>query len=184
MIFAGLFWLLRSAIKRDYSKMKDFMISTIVILLFIVHPDITMMMFMAFNCIKVEGKYYLTSDVTVTCYEGTHKFYSLVIVVPSLIIWVMGIPMFALYLLIKNKKHIIQLDRIERYKQQKGYMLSRADSKYIEKASKEIIKIKEQFGFIFAGYDLNHFYWEIIIQYRKIGLIMVSVFLTVISPEV
>jgi hypothetical protein len=36
---------------------------------------------------------------------------------------------------------------------------------------------KEKFGFLYNGYQADMYYWEILIMYRKIALIFVSVFL-------
>ena len=43
--------------------------------------------------------------------------------------------------------------------------------------------IKLQLGFLFNGYKINRFYWEIVILYRKILIVMLTVFLSTVSPE-
>jgi hypothetical protein len=63
-------------------------------------------MFSAFNCIKLGDKYYLSTDASIVCYEGSHKLVLLTIVLPSIILWVIGIPLYALISLIKNRKII------------------------------------------------------------------------------
>mmetsp|Transcript_30512 Transcript_30512/g.22629 ORF Transcript_30512/g.22629 Transcript_30512/m.22629 type:complete len:99 (-) Transcript_30512:431-727(-) len=40
------------------------------------------------------------------------------------------------------------------------------------------------YGFIFNGFKSKEFYYEVIIQYRKILLIMATVTLSVVSPEI
>ena len=44
--------------------------------------------------------------------------------------------------------------------------------------------MKVKYGFIFGGYKLNSYYYEVIIQYRKVLFIMVTVVLSVVSPEI
>lgn len=40
-----------------------------------------------------------------------------------------------------------------------------------------------KYGFLFNGYKLETFFWEVIVLYRKISIVMVSVFFSVVSPE-
>ena len=43
--------------------------------------------------------------------------------------------------------------------------------------------MKLKYGFLFNGYKNAHFYWEVLILYRKIALSMITVFLSVVSAE-
>jgi hypothetical protein len=47
----------------------------------------------------------------------------------------------------------------------------------------EITQLKMKYGFLFAGYSAKTFFWEVIIMYRKIFIIMTSVFLSTVSSE-
>ena len=93
-----------------YYGIKDKLICTMVVLLFLIHPNIAKALFSAFNCMEIEGEHRLKDNVDMICYEGKHLLYLLLIIIPSLIIWVFGIPLAALILLIKNKAIILQLD--------------------------------------------------------------------------
>ena len=64
-----------------------------------------------------------------------------------MIAWGFGIPLFALILLIKDK------DRIG------------------------TIEVRQRLGFLFNGYQLRYYFWEIIIILRKISLIIIQSFL-------
>lgn len=44
--------------------------------------------------------------------------------------------------------------------------------------------MKKYFGFLCLGYKPHLYYWEFIIIYRKISLIMISVFLSTVSDAV
>lgn len=37
--------------------------------------------------------------------------------------------------------------------------------------------MREKFGFLFRGYQVRYFYWEIVIMFRKIALILIQSFL-------
>ena len=89
----------------------------------------------------------MKGDLEEVCYEGKHKFWSLGLALPSLIVWGLGIPLFALILLLQNKKKL--------------------DSH----------NVREKYGFLFRGYKLKYFFWEVVVIYRKITLIFIQVFI-------
>ncbi|CDW73142.1 UNKNOWN [Stylonychia lemnae] len=167
-LIALLYWLLHSAIKRSFVDMKNSLISTIVILLFLIHPNIAKSMFSSFNCMDIDGELRLMPDLSQKCFQGSHSGYILAVSFPSVIIWALGIPAFALILLMRNRKIILQIE----------------SSQNLSKADKWTIKrIKTRLGFLFNGYKIKTFYWEIVILYRKILIVMITVFLSSISPE-
>jgi hypothetical protein len=126
-------------------------------------------MLSAFNCIQLDGKYYLRADVHMVCYEGPHKMIILFFVLPSLFLWVIGIPIFALVCLVKNRILIYKCDE---------------DPKNLSRPEiEEIIQLKYKYGFLFIGYNKTQYFWEILIQFRKILLITSTVLLSVVSPE-
>ena len=49
--------------------------------------------------------------------------------------------------------------------------------------SDEINQLKAKYGFLFQGYSPRTFFWEVIIMYRKVFIIMTTVFLSTVSPE-
>lgn len=64
-----------------------------------------------------------------------------------MIIWGFGIPLFGLALLLREKEKI------------------------------EKLEVRQKLGFLFRGYTLKYFYWEIVIMFRKIVLILIQSFL-------
>jgi beta-lactamase regulating signal transducer with metallopeptidase domain len=103
------FWYIYVLIKKDERQnVKNYIIGTIVILLFLVHPDITKQTLSIFNCTKVEDKYYLTEEINQECYDKRHTFMIIVIAIPSLVLWIFGIPLLALLALIRNKATILR----------------------------------------------------------------------------
>ena len=94
----------------------------------------------------------------------------LIVSVPCLLLWTFGIPAFALYLLMREKKHI---DRIT----------SKTEEERSEEDKVTLHEIRTKFGFLFMGYDLRVMYWEVVIMLRKIILIMTCVFLSLLSSE-
>lgn len=65
---------------------------------------------------------------------------------PAIVVWGLGIPFFAFYLMFRMRK---KLDSVE---------------------------ARAQYGFLFRGYKKEFYYWEIVIMYRKLVFIFISVF--------
>ena len=86
-------------------------------------------------------------DLEVQCWNDTHIRYSIIIAVPSLFIWGLGIPIFANIVLYKHRKEL------------------------------DVLEIREKYGFLYNGYKKKYFYWESVNMYRKIIIILISVFL-------
>jgi hypothetical protein len=76
---------------------------------------------------------------------GPHRFWSLCVALPSLFVWGLGIPFFA-YLLLNNVK--TRLGKMD---------------------------VKEKFGFLYHGYKKKYFFWEVVIMYRKIAMVVIAV---------
>jgi hypothetical protein len=58
-------------------------------------------------------------------------------------VWGVGIPFFALFLLFTYKSHLHKLE------------------------------VREKLGFLYNGYRKKHYYWEIIIIFRKIAMAVI-----------
>ena len=74
-----------------------------VILLFMVHPNIVQYMVQNFKCMDVDGDNRLLLDLELLCYSIQHKLFSITVVGPSLLVWGLGIPFFGFVLLLKEK---------------------------------------------------------------------------------
>eukprot|EP00347_Sterkiella_histriomuscorum_P008156 403346168 len=141
------FWGIQAKRLKDIKIMKVKGISTLVILLFLVHPNIVQYVFKTFNCVTVDDDTRMKEDLSEICYQGSHFFWSIGIALPSLITWGLGIPLFAFILLTRERKVL------------------------------EKLETRQKYGFLFRGYRLRFYYWEVVIMYRKISLIFISAFL-------
>lgn len=95
----------------------------------------------------IDGETRLKFDLEVRCYKKAHSFWSFYVALPGMIGWGVGIPIFALLLLIRER------DRIDK------------------------LEIRQRFGFLFRGYKIRYYFWEIVIMFRKISLIVIQSFL-------
>ncbi|CDW87056.1 UNKNOWN [Stylonychia lemnae] len=143
-----IFWLTYHKIKHIKEKYQGKIISTLIILLFLVHPNIVHYMFNNFKCSSIDGESRLLYDLEVTCWGETHSLFSYFVAIPSIFVWGLGIPFFGLILLMKVRHNLENIDS------------------------------RQKLGFLYRGYRRRFHYWEIIIMYRKIFLIFISVFVS------
>jgi hypothetical protein len=47
---------------------------------------------------------------------------------------------------------------------------------YRERKNLEKLEVKEKFGFLYNGFQVELFFWEIVVMYRKIAMIFIAVF--------
>ena len=104
-------------------------------------------MFDDFNCKDITGTQRVYKNLETVCWSSLHKFWSYFVAMPSIVVWGLGIPMFAFILLSRERK-----------------LLS-------------TVEVREKFGFLYNGYKHDFYYWEIVIMYRKIILIFIAVFI-------
>ena len=91
----------------------------------------------------MDGETRVKNDLEILCYRGSHTLWALGVALPALIVWGLGIPTFALFLLLKERNTL------------------------------ENLETRQKFGFLYRGYKTRFFFWEIIISYRKIFLIFI-----------
>ena len=106
------FWYLYKAVRgvARTGQVAGKAMSTLVIVLFLIHPNIVQYMFFNFKCLDVDGDSRVQDDLEIVCWSTSHKMYSLFVAVPSMIVWGLGIPFFAFLLLMRVR---VKLDKIE-----------------------------------------------------------------------
>ena len=92
----------------------------------------------------------------------------MVIALPAILIWIVGVPVVLAIILYKNKPQIYQL----------------ANAAQMSKIDKnKITDLKRKYGFMFIGYKKSMFLWETVIIFIKIVFVMITVFLKAVSSE-
>ncbi|CDW88760.1 UNKNOWN [Stylonychia lemnae] len=76
MLISSLFWFILYHKPSDKHIRKTKSISSIVLLLFLVHPNIVKSVFNSFNCIDIDGDSRLKNDLEILCYSGQHNIWS------------------------------------------------------------------------------------------------------------
>lgn len=102
-VVSYLVWTIIQLIQKNKEILKTKAISTIVILLFFVHPNLVSFLFNFFNCIEIDGESRVKNDLEILCYEGDHFFWAVILAIPSLLIWGIGIPLLGFILLFKKR---------------------------------------------------------------------------------
>eukprot|EP00347_Sterkiella_histriomuscorum_P000456 403375796 len=119
-----------------------------VIVIYFTHPTVTRTIINIFYCLEIDsGQYWLQSDLSVKCWEGDHKSLSLIIGLPFLLIYVIGLPILTFLYLYKNRKLIFTPE------------------------------YKNKFKTLCSGLKPEFYYWEFVNILRKIFLVFLNVFL-------
>lgn len=142
-------WTLIGMAKGNFSYLSREFYTTTIVLFFLIYPNIVKSMFMNFQCTEFDIiGWYLDQNTAIQCWDAIHTKYSLIIAIPGIIMWAVGIP--TLLLVIMSKKQ-----------------------RFLYRDNNRVI-----FGFLFNGFKSSKFYWEFLIMYRKIIIITIAVFMS------
>jgi len=145
--FASCYWVIVYYYTRKRSILRKELVTTFVVLFFLVHPSLLKHYFAVFSCSRLDtDSLWLTHNLDIKCFDDNHSVYAFAVAFPSILIWGAGVPSGILCFLIKRRREL------------------------------KSIKMKCKFGFFYNGYRLSHFYWEFLILYRKIIIISLVVF--------
>ncbi|CAG9321992.1 unnamed protein product [Blepharisma stoltei] len=154
-LISVIYWLSISLAQKSFAFFRDNIITTSIIASFLVHPGLIKYYFSSFDCTELDdNKYWLVNELNLRCWDSQHIFYITAISLPAILVWGIGIPTAFLFLLIKNRSQLGN------------------------------INMRIKYGFLFNGYRQESYYWEFVIIYRKIGIICCSVFLATVSVNI
>ena len=148
-------WLFISFVKENNDYLKRELITTMIVLFFLVHPNIVKVIFGSMACESIDGTgYWLIDSLDIPCWTYKHIQMVLLVSLPSILLWVLFVPLTVFIIMLKRRK-----------------LLTTDYNRVV-------------FGFLFNGYKSDTFFWEFVILYRKILMICVSVFLNQVSTMV
>lgn len=158
MILVLVMWtIIKFLLKMPWPEIRYRIRGTITNLLFLIHPVIIKTCLLMYSCIEIENTYYLDSYMEDECWTGDHYYYVVTVTIPALIVWGIGLPVTAWYMLFRNKK---------------------SEKLYTKR------KIMIKYGFLYLGYRSKVFWWELVILVRRICVLVVIVWLRSISPRI
>ena len=131
----------------------DKFITTSVTLLYLLYPTVCKATFAMNACRYVGDVEYLVMDMSINCNSEEHLSWIYNLWVPSIFIYVLGLPFVAWLLLYRHKKSLHQP------------------------------RIMFRFGILFSGYEKDAYYWESIIALRKASIIVISAVFSILGTE-
>lgn len=101
----SIFWSMVKFFRRD-SYLFENIVSSTIILVFMIEPVIISGVFSLFNCKEIfnNDDYYLAEDYDIKCWDGDHIYYALGFGIPTILIWILGLP-FALFIRIFKQRN-------------------------------------------------------------------------------
>ena len=90
MIWSLIYCFCSKRCKLSFSKIKDYTILSITLMLFLSYSMLVRLSFSMFKCPYIDKKPYLMADLQEPCYEGDHILYIWLLTVPQLILYVFG----------------------------------------------------------------------------------------------
>jgi hypothetical protein len=121
--------------------------------IFLMYPSLCKQIFSLLNCKKIGEKSYLAIDLEIECYSEVHNFYILWLVMPSMLVYLFGVPLFC------------------------GLMVRMNSSVLFTKRG------RLKYMMLTAGYRLETAWWESVVMLRKALLVGASVFLISFGVE-
>jgi hypothetical protein len=150
---AVLFWLVHSRQRNlPLKQVRANMIVTVMVLLFMALPSLNQVTFQLFSCHTVApGVVRVSGDLELACFGSTHLLYALLLGVPAVCIYVVGIPVAAV--LILRRMHL------------RGKLFKPREESYTASV----------YQFLYGGYTKETYYWEAVILLRKAMLNVILV---------
>lgn len=139
-----------------------YLITTFTVILFLIHPNLTRQFFLMLSCKQIgetDDDNFMLGDMSKECYGSEHLFFSLLVGLPMLFLWVVGIPLYAFFVLYTNSTLITMLPN-------EGNEIDRREKKDFE----------AQAGFLYRAYHPTRYYWFLFDMLRKVLLVAIAVF--------
>ena len=124
---------------------KNYMILTIVLFLFLLFPMLVKACFSMLKCPLVGGKPYLMADLQEPCFEKRHMTNVLALTIPQLILYVIGLPLTGSLIIKRASKETLKSDQ----------------------------NFHMRYGLLYLGYREKREWWECIIAIRKIAIVAI-----------
>ena len=145
-------WVFICIKKGNWKYFKREVFTTLIIIFFLIYPNIVEIIFDIFSCTFIgEFGYWVSSNLIVKCYDDVYIEKSITLGLTGIIFWAIGVPTIVLVIISKRRK-------------------------FLQTDENRVI-----FGFLFNGYKKSRFFWEFIIMYRKILIIAILVFFNTVG---
>jgi len=152
LVLAG--WCIIRIFRRySWLDLKNRMIISCIVVLWLLHPSLTGMSMGLFNCYEIDtGQYWLFKDLSIRCWRGEHPAFAFGLGIPMIIFWVFGLPLTGFIMVRKNREHL----------------------------DDEIVLFR--YRVLYQGYKKEAYYWEFVNIFRKVSVVMINIFLGIYPP--
>ena len=141
--------------KLKWVNVKHRIVLTMTLMIFLCYPMLVKLCLGMLKCILIGDQRYLMADLQERCFEGRHLMYIMLFTVPQLILYIIGLPLFATILILRNIKNLNDPDFRMRY------------------------------GLLYRGYTEGREWWEVTVAFRKVAAASIGTFGSMIGiPEV
>jgi hypothetical protein len=140
-------------LKITKARLKDYVILTLVLMLFLCYPMLVRLSLSSLQCPYVNGKAYLMADLEERCFTGRHTTYLILLTMPQLILYVFGLPIIAGTILLREPKRRLW----------------------------HSFSFRMRYGLLFMGYRRERFWWELVIVVRKVTIVAIGTFGTLMG---
>ena len=134
------------------TTLKDKLILTACTVIYLVYPTLCVQAFQVFHCTSVGDSQYLAADLEEICWEGRHLLMVFLLGISQILLFVICLPVLVFILLHRN--------------------LRLPDG--TSGLSKHVTIVR--YGLFYGAYKDESYYWELVITFRKISIIALSVF--------
>ena len=142
-------------LKLEWIKIKHRMVLTMTLMIFLCYPMLVKLCLGMLKCPSIGNVKYLMKDLQEPCFTGRHSMYIIILTIPQLILYIIGLPLIAGLLILRNKE---RLDDPE---------------------------FRIRYGLLYRGYDKGREWWELTVALRKVAAVSIGTFGSLIGiPEV
>ena len=162
--------------KEQNYNVKSRIQTSIVALLYLIHPSLCSQAFKLLSCRSVcdSSEQFLHIALDEQCWVGRHQIYVLSLALPMLIIYVLGMPICAIYACyrVKNRALVRKKSSLS--------LETPSVGKHRRDVSIKIFELEDEkhvvYGVLYSVYKSKYFWWEGTVVLRKIIIAMVGVF--------
>ena len=131
------------------TTLKDKLILTACTIIYLIYPTLCVQAFQVFHCTSIGEEQYLAADLEEICWEGRHLSMVFLLGLSQVLLFVVCLPSIVFVLLRRNN----------------------IDGAGLTKHATIV-----RYGLFYGAYKAESYYWELVITFRKISIIALSVF--------
>ena len=135
------------------TTIKDKLILTACTVIYLIYPSLCVQAFQVFHCTSVGDKQYLAADLEELCWKGRHLLMVFLLGLTQVLLYVVLLPSLVFVLLRRNNVKLLDGS---------------------SGLSKHVTIVR--YGLFYGAYKDETYYWELVITFRKISIIALSVF--------